>query len=259
MARSIAASAVRSISPEVWDRLFRAASPFLPGKLRHASAGDKIHKVARILGARRPEEMYWELISHWNPETVVSGLAATASFDRRDSPNGARSLTEWMMAVDASSYLPDDILVKVDRASMAVSLEAREPLLDHRVFEFAWQLPLSMKVRNGQGKWALRQVLYRYVPKHLIERPKMGFGVPIDVWLRGPLRDWAENLLNERRLQNDGFFNSGVVRRVWNDHLSGRRSWQYHLWDVLMFQAWLDGQRSGSLTTTQPVSVGVGC
>jgi asparagine synthase (glutamine-hydrolysing) len=147
-----------------------------------------------------------------------------------------------MMFLDTVSYLPDDILVKVDRASMGVSLEAREPLLDHRILEFAWTLPMAMKIRDGRGKWLLRQALYKYVPQRLIERPKTGFGVPIDEWLRGPLREWAESLLSEGALQRHSVFNAAPIRKKWAEHLSGRHNWQYYLWNILMVQAWLEAE-----------------
>ena len=148
------------------------------------------------------------------------------------------------MYLDTVGYLPDDILVKLDRATMAVSLEGRVPLLDHRVAEFAWKLPLSMRIRQRQGKWILRQVLYRYVPREMVDRPKSGFGIPLATWLRGPLRDWAETLLEESRLRQDGYFNPAPTVKMWREHLSGKINWEYHLWDVLMFQAWLDESRA---------------
>jgi asparagine synthase (glutamine-hydrolysing) len=157
-------------------------------------------------------------------------------------------MAECMMFLDTITYLPDDILVKLDRASMAASLEARTPLLDHTLLEFAWSLPPHLKIRDKQGKWILRQVLYKYVPESLLERPKAGFAIPLDAWLRGPLRDWAETLLSESRLRNEGFVDPSPIRKKWNEHLTGRRNWQYPIWDVLMFQAWLEASSKPSLS-----------
>jgi asparagine synthase (glutamine-hydrolysing) len=235
--------------PQNWDRLFDTLGRFVPRALRQPNPGDKLHKVAEVLGVESPDEMYHWLVSHWkHPAELVKGgdEPPTALTDKSQWAN-LTDFIQRMMFLDQVSYLPDDVLAKVDRASMGVSLESRVPLLDHHLVEFAWHLPVSMKIRHGQGKWLLRQVLYRHVPKELVERPKMGFGVPIDHWLRGPLRDWAESLLDERRLEREGFFRPQPIREKWHEHLSGRRNWQYYLWDVLMFQAWFERweQRAG--------------
>jgi asparagine synthase (glutamine-hydrolysing) len=199
-----------------------------------------------LLGHTTVAELYRGMVSHWpEPDALVLGAHEPASVLSGSQPvlQGLNEV-ERMMALDMLSYLPDDILTKVDRAAMGVSLETRVPMLDHRVVGFAWSLPLDYKLRDGVTKWPLREVLYRYVPRSLIERPKMGFGVPIDHWLRGPLRDWAENLLSESRLRQEGFFNPAPIRKKWAEHLSGQRNWQYQLWTVLMFQAWLEHERS---------------
>jgi asparagine synthase (glutamine-hydrolysing) len=242
--RKLGSHAIVALSPKTWNGMSGRLNFLLPRGARVSNPSDKSHKLAAILAVRDPEAMYRGLVSHWeNPETVVLGGSepATVLTDRGHWAQ-LSDFTERMMYLDLVTYLPDDILVKVDRASMAVSLEARVPLLDHRVVEFAWRLPLSLKIRKGQGKWLLRQVLYKYVPRELIERPKMGFGVPIDHWLRGPLRNWAEALLAEDRLKREGYFNPHPIRQKWLEHLSGERNWQYHLWDILMFQAWLEAQ-----------------
>ena len=239
--RRLLAKGITSMSPNRWNSL---ASFFpLSNSMRSINIGDKLHKGANALISQNSNELYEHFITHWfnSASVVIDGLSLPTLVDELSNLKGLSDI-ERMMAMDSMTYLPDDILVKVDRAAMAVSLETRVPFLDHRVFEFAWRLPLSMKLRGGQSKWALRQVLYRHVPKALIERPKMGFGVPIDHWLRHDLRDWAEALLDETRLQNEGFFHPEPIRQKWGEHLSGERNWQYHLWDVLMFQAWLEAQ-----------------
>ena len=198
--------------------------------------------LAKIFKTKSADDLYWKFSSNWEqPADVVIGGHEPSAFHL--APENARLLprfAERMMYIDFQTYLPDDILVKLDRASMATSLEGRVPFLDdHRVVEFTWRLPLSMKIRAGQGKWLLRQVLYQYIPQKMIDRPKMGFGVPIDSWLRGPLRDWAENLLDEKRLSSEGYLNPEPIRKRWLEHMQGKKNWQYPLWYVLMFQDWL--------------------
>lgn len=242
--RKLAAMALTSVAPQSWDRLAAHLATVVPSTARFTNVGDKLHKGAGVLSCQSVDSLYLSLVSHWHdPASIVIDGHEPPTLLNGDVPVlGGLDDVQRMMALDMLTYLPDDILTKVDRAAMGVSLETRVPFLDHRVTEFAWSLPQSMKLRDGQAKWALRQVLYRYVPKELIERPKMGFGVPIDSWLRGPLREWAEALLDEGRLRQEGFFNPAPIREKWSEHLSGRRNWQYHLWDILMFQAWLADQ-----------------
>lgn len=248
--RSALAKVVLAPSPASWDAFYSLFSSLVPARYRLPALGDLLHKAARLLDSETAMILYRGLVSHWEAEQVVLQSHEPAeSFCEADLP--LPSFIESMMICDALTYLPDDVLVKIDRAAMAVSLETRVPLLDHRIFEFAWRLPLQFKLRGGSGKWLLRQVLHKYVPRSLVDRPKMGFGVPVDTWLRGPLRDWAEDLLDESKLRKQGYFDPAPIRRRWLEHLSGRRNWQHHLWDILMFEAWLDKQetRSSSYST----------
>ena len=238
--RRLMASMMTTLSPDQWDRM----ASRLPVMSGYVNLGEKLHKSAGVMDARSVEDLYLGFVSHWrDPASIVIGGQEPPTLVTGHRPD-LRGLdgVQQMMALDALTYLPDDILVKVDRASMAVSLESRVPMLDHRVVEFAWRLPQNLKLRDGQSKWLLRQVLYKYVPRELIERPKQGFAVPIAAWLRGPLRDWAENLLDESRLRREGIFEPAPVRQKWLEHLSGKRNWQHWLWDVLMFQAWSELQ-----------------
>lgn len=238
--RALVAKGILKFSPSQWDDCRR----FLPRSFRHLTFGERMHKLASVLDAPDSREFYYRLISHERyPEAVVKRPSSDSTeyrswADLQMDGNTSKNFSERMMLNDQIGYLPDDILSKVDRAAMAASLETRMPFLDHRIFEFAWKLPFHMKIRDGESKWLVRQVLYRYVPKTLIERPKQGFGVPINVWLRGPLRDWAESLIDESRLNHEGYLESGKVRREWDNHLSGDYNRQHWLWNVLMFQAW---------------------
>lgn len=244
-ARRAIAQFAREAPASTIELIFGWAERGLP-KFGRGTFIEKVRKSSELIEAESPAAMYRQFVSQWrNPDAVTINSIEPASdfFDPASLPETADFIHQ-MMYIDLVTYLPDDILVKVDRAAMGVSLEARIPLLDHRIVEFAWRLPLDIKVRNGITKWPLRQLLYRYVPPTLLERPKMGFGIPIGEWLRGPLREWAEDLLSERRLRDEGYFNPEPIRTMWREHNDGVRNWQGHLWSILMFQAWLATQNA---------------
>ncbi|MDA7946880.1 MAG: asparagine synthase (glutamine-hydrolyzing) [Hyphomicrobiaceae bacterium] len=240
--RCSTAKAIRVLPPATWNRLAKV----VPGRLRPALVGEKLHKLADCIGVGR-ERFYQRLISHWNsPEQLMPDAKEYRTIAWDESlQTRIPDFVSRMQYVDTATYLPDDILTKVDRASMAVSLEVRVPMLDHRVVEFAWSLPRAFKVGGGRGKRILRKVLARHVPDDLIKRQKMGFAVPIDEWLRGPLKEWASDLLSPSALKRNGFVEPEPVQRVWAEHLSGARSRPLPLWSVLMLQSWADAQRAG--------------
>jgi asparagine synthase (glutamine-hydrolysing) len=233
--RKGAAATLTAVRPDRWTSLLSV----LPSRVRPPQIGDKLHKVATVLEQGSAGAVYRRLVSHWEPSEIMPQAREPESLlDDEKLQAEFPDLLARMQFLDLVTYLPDDILTKVDRASMAVALEARVPLIDHRVVEFCWRLPREAKVRGDTSKWILRQILYRHVPPELVERPKMGFGIPLGEWLRGPLRDWAETLLNEKRLRDAGLLDAAMVRRYWQEHIDGRRNWQYLLWDVLMLEAW---------------------
>lgn len=246
--KHLAAQTLISVSPGTWDRLGSSVGSIFRRGQAFSNMGDKLHKGAGVLASKSCAALYLNLISHWrDSSSIVLGATDLPTLLNGNEPKlGGADNVQRMMMLDMLTYLPDDILVKVDRAAMAVALETRVPFLDHRVVEFAWRLPQEYKLRDGQTKWALRQVLYKHVPRALIERPKMGFAVPIGSWLRGSLREWAEDLLSEERLRRDGFFAPEPIRKKWSEHLSGKRNWQYDLWDVLMFQSWFASTQRSS-------------
>ena len=236
-ARRILGQGIQAVPAETWDALGG-----LRGGVQGVSRmGEKAHKLgARLSKVRNMDDLYASLVTEWpEPSQLVKGLGGK-TFSLPPMPGCLTDPRERMMYWDSMTYLPDDILCKVDRAAMATSLETRVPFLDHRVAELAWRLPMNMKIRGDVGKWALRQVLYRHVPQAMIERPKAGFGIPVGQWLRGPLRDWAENLLDAQRLEREGYFHPAPIREVWAQHLSGSHDWTPRLWSILMFQSWLE-------------------
>ena len=247
--RQAAAAALRAMPPELCSNLFDR----LPGPLRVRQAGDKLHKLASVLALPDADAFYRRLVTHWEPQTLMPDTPEPKGVLWDESvKKDFDGLLERMQFFDIVTYLPDDILTKVDRASMAVALEARVPLIDHRVVEFSWRIPRDKLIRGGVSKWPLRQILYKHVPAELIERPKMGFGIPLGEWLRGPLRDWAENLLSEHRLREAGLLDAARVRRAWSEHLSGNFNWQYPLWDVLMLETWRERWKARSCSNLNP-------
>jgi asparagine synthase (glutamine-hydrolysing) len=221
--------------PALWERVFS----LLPTEWRPKLAPDKMHKASRLFRAGE-ESGYLTLVSAWDDpdELVIGGKEPKGPIFDAGLARALPDSLDRMQYLDTITYLPDDILTKVDRASMAVALEVRVPILDHRIVEFSWRLPARFKMRGGKGKWLLRQVLYRHVPKALVERPKSGFAIPLGQWLRGPLRAWAEELLSEKGLGEGGLLTPAPIRARWAEHLEGTRNWHASLWPVLMFQAW---------------------
>jgi asparagine synthase (glutamine-hydrolysing) len=233
--RKSVAAALTAVPLDRWTSLLSIP----PSCLRIPQIGDKLLTAAAMLKLDSADALYQRLVSHCEPAQIMSQANEPRGIPYDQSlAKEFPELLERMQLVDLVSYLPDDILTKVDRASMAVALELRVPLLDHRVVEFSWRLPRAAKVRHGTSKWLLRQILYRRVPRALVERPKMGFDIPLGEWLRGPLRNWAEGMLNERRLREAGLLNQSMVGRIWKEHLDGRRNWQDLLWNVLMLESW---------------------
>jgi asparagine synthase (glutamine-hydrolysing) len=249
--RRLSAMAITTLEPQQWEAVFDFLRPVLPAGISQRTPGYKLHRMANLFSSVDCKDMYARMASHWLPsERVVCDT--DCGTPQRISDNEWLALPYFAlqaMYLDTITYLPNDILAKLDRATMAFGLEGRVPYLDHRVVEFAWRLPLEMKVRRHQGKWILRQLLHRYLPTELVERSKVGFGIPLDSWLRTSMRDWAEALLDPKRIKDEGFFDPAAIQRKWRAHLEGHGIWQYHLWDILMFQSWLDHQSNREVRT----------
>jgi asparagine synthase (glutamine-hydrolysing) len=241
-ARKSLRTAIRTLKPEAWSSLLGWTAPLIKTYGGQGKIGDKLYKGTDLLDYKSFNELYVNLLTHWeNAGTLVlDGDGTMSSLVQGMDLEVFEDPIQKMQYLDMKTNLVDDILVKVDRSAMSVSLETRAPLLDHKIIEYAWRLPKGQKFNEGDGKWILRRLVDRYIPSNMMDRPKMGFAMPIDSWLRGPLRDWAEDLLDERRLSGEGFFDPAPIRKKLSEHLSGERNWQFHLWDALMFESWLD-------------------
>ena len=245
-ARTLVAAGLGRVRPETWDRMTMALRPVLPRRFRDRHPGPALQRMAQAMKTPVPEAYCRTLFAHWSdsPPIVIGAGVTPLPLTHGGQWANLPDALQRLMFLDLVTFLPDDIMVKVDRATMAASLEARAPLLDHRLVELSWRLPMAMKIRDGSGKHLLRQVLYRYVPRALVDRPKRGFRAPVGAWLRGDLREWADSLLDRRRLIDEGYLDPKPIVRRWAQHRSGQRDWSAPLWDVLTFQAWLEGQRA---------------
>lgn len=245
MARGVLSRVIRLFSPEQWNTLFKMIAWILPDRYIVNNPGHKLHKLAGVFGVESVEELYHQLVSQWHaPELILRGaIEPLTAITNREGSSVVRHPIDYMMYLDTITYLPDDVLVKVGKAASSVGIEVRAPFLANGIVEYAWSLPLELHVQGLEGKQILRQILYRYVPRELMNRPKTGFGPPLGEWLRGPLREWAESLLEAQRLRDEGYFQVEYVRRIWNEHLNGKRDISHQLWNVLMFQAWLDASK----------------
>ena len=233
--RNFISLSCKSIPANALTKSFNFFSNVLPSNLRFPNIGDKVHKFGELIKYNSKEDLYLKMISQWQEY-----LPATDKMENIKSWGDNISYIENMMKTDLIMYLPDDILVKLDRAAMSYGLETRVPFLDKRIIETAWKIPMNKKIINKRGKIPLRNILKKYIPEHLIERPKQGFGVPIDSWLRGPLKEWANELLDEKKIKNGLFINSELISKRWKEHLNGESNWHYPIWNILMLQSWLE-------------------
>ena len=244
--RKIIANFIQNFPPSSWDRFYYYCEIFIPRHLRINFPGLKLYKISELINTQTLKEVYLALISSWSSsENIMLKNSQSLGKEALEFENIKQiDAHHQMMYMDTLNYLPNDILVKVDRASMASSLETRLPLLDHRIVEFAWSIPLEMKLQNKRSKWLLREVLKRYLPYNLIDRPKSGFAVPIAKWLKGPLKNWADELLDEKLIDSQEFLSSKSIKSIWNEHLSGKQNWSKKLWTILMFQSWLKAKNT---------------